>query len=520
MTADADSPGSEDPSHLLDGTRYRFIAELGSGAMGRVLEAEREGLGNRVVVKVLHGHLVARIDAAERARIHDRMRLEAQSLARLDHPNLLKVSDFGVTPAGLTYLVSERLYGRTLGAELKERKSIPVPEAIAIMRQVLSGLSVVHAAGLVHRDLKPDNIFLCGPAGGVRTVKVLDFGLAKVVAAGSDPRTPAPLLVPTDEGTALGTPRFISPEQARGRRDIDHRSDLYSLGAVLYAALTGRGPFDHTRTIYEMMVAHAKEEPAPPSEHATQSIPSELDLLILKALAKQPTDRFATADELSDKLAAIALKLSGNHPMGVVAPPVEGPRRWDSTESLETLFAKEKANKPWSAHPTIPMQARPATTPRGTIKLTPIAPPEPAAPSIPTPPGSNPGMANLPATPAPIPPPPPFLAPQSSLVAAPQSSLVAAPQSFPVVVPQSPPLIVPQAPVSAPSTWVRDKLMDATADEDLPMVPAPPPRGRAASAQDLTRKNRVNPIALLILAVGVLFLLGTIIALIVIRSRP
>lgn len=298
----------------LLGSRYRLLARLGRGGMGEVFEAEHVALKKRVVIKLLHAR------HGQKPQLLDRMRVEAQALALIRHPNLVEVTDFGHTADGRAYFVMERLFGRTLREELEARGALPVPEAITVARQLLAGLAAAHSAGLVHRDIKLENVFLCDPPGPPfptldngngadadadaearppsKTAKLLDFGLAKVVGAGQPDRAPAPLAFPTDEGVMLGTPRFFSPEQALGR-PVDARADLYSMGALLYAMLAGRAPFDHYTALYELAQAHAAEPPEPPSRFAPQPIPLELEGAILKALAKQPADRFQSAAELA-----------------------------------------------------------------------------------------------------------------------------------------------------------------------------------------------------------------------------
>ncbi|HRI67011.1 MAG TPA: serine/threonine-protein kinase, partial [Polyangium sp.] len=270
------------PATLLDGTPYRFIAPLGRGGMGDVVEAEHVALGKRVVVKLLQERHAHRPDYV------DRMRIEAQALAKISHPNLVQVTDFGQTAQGRTFLVMERLRGRNLREELEERKVLPVLEAMNIVRQSLQGLAAAHDAGIVHRDVKLENLFLCEPTGGShrRTVKVLDFGVAKVIGLTGE-NTPLPLAFPTAEGVAMGTPRYFSPEQARGR-EVDWRTDVYAAGIVLYTLITGRGPFDRHTTLLELTRAHAFEQPEPPSRIAGQFVPPELDAAVLKALAKEP----------------------------------------------------------------------------------------------------------------------------------------------------------------------------------------------------------------------------------------
>jgi serine/threonine-protein kinase len=237
---------------LLDGTNFRALGRLGHGSMGEVLEAEHVTLKRRVVVKLLLPVFDSDPGMA------DRLRLEAQAVATLaGHPNIVEVLDFGKTPAGRPYLVMERLDGRTLREELRARGPLPVAQAVALAKQLLRGLGAAHSAGLVHRDIKPDNLFLCEPgANGKQTLKILDFGIVKVAVG----RGPAPLALPTAEGMAIGTPRFLAPEQAQGR-PVDSRADLYAAGCVLFWMLTGRDPFQHHAGLFPLIHAHVRPSP-------------------------------------------------------------------------------------------------------------------------------------------------------------------------------------------------------------------------------------------------------------------
>jgi serine/threonine-protein kinase len=266
--------------------------------MGEVLEAVHIELGKRYAVKLLHSDLVGRADFA------DRMRIEAQALALVAHPNLVAVHDLGRTPDGRTYLVMDRLYGRTLAEELRARGALPAAEAIEYACQALAGLGAAHAAGIVHRDVKPANLFLCDCEGERRAVKVLDFGIAKVVLeTRGDVRGPAPLAFPTERGVVLGTPLFLAPEQAWGG-PVDARTDVYSMGAVLYRMITGRHPFEGGEQSVRTVVA-----PAPPSRWTSAEVPAVLDQAILRALSGRPEDRFASAGDFVSELEGIAVRL-------------------------------------------------------------------------------------------------------------------------------------------------------------------------------------------------------------------
>jgi serine/threonine-protein kinase len=278
--------------------------------MGMVLEAEHRELGKRVVVKVLRSEL-----AKEHRQVR-RLRLEARSLAKLDSPHVVTVIDLGQTASGATYVALELLRGRTLRAELRERPSgvMPVAEAIGWTRQVLAGLAAAHRLRMVHRDIKLDNLFLCDATEGQpRRVKILDFGIAK-------------WLDEATSGVLVGTPRYLSPEQALCR-PIDARSDIYSTGLVLYQLVAGRGPsrwgrsservppalarsapqtpLAHHTAAVDLVNAQLDEKPEPPSALAPQAIPSELDAVVLKAIEKAPDDRFQTAEAFAAALEAI-----------------------------------------------------------------------------------------------------------------------------------------------------------------------------------------------------------------------
>lgn len=295
------------PNHLapateadpLEGTPYRMVEKIGQGGMGIVLEAEHRALGKRVVVKLLHPEL-----AREKAHV-ERLRREARVLARVASPYLVAVSDLGQTADGATYLVMEHLHGRTLGRELKARGALPVLEAIRWTRQVLLGLAAAHRTGIIHRDVKLENIFLCDATEHEpRRLKLLDFGIAKVLKGGIDSSGGHQ---PTVEGTVLGSPRWLAPEQAMGEA-VDARADVYSAGLVLYSLVVGRGPYAHLDAIAAMGAA-LTEQPRPPSQCAPQPIPPALDDAIMMAIEKAPGLRFQSAEAFAAALDSIARAL-------------------------------------------------------------------------------------------------------------------------------------------------------------------------------------------------------------------
>jgi serine/threonine-protein kinase len=254
--------------------------------MGEVYAVVERFIGRQFALKVLHA------DFAATPQFIDRMRLEAQALGRLQHPNVVEVVDFWTARGGRPCIVMELLEGRTLAKEVLARRKLPPLEAVEWARQALDALDAAHTLGIVHRDLKPENLFLNEVAGYGRALKVLDFGLARVL--GQIHGAPQPLAVRTQTGALVGSPRFMSPEQSRGER-VDHRADLYSLGLVLYEMLAGRGPFDG-----------GAAEPAAPSIHAGGVVPPALDSLTLRAIRTEPDQRFQSAAELRRALDEVA----------------------------------------------------------------------------------------------------------------------------------------------------------------------------------------------------------------------
>jgi len=279
VTFESKSTGlsAEGMTSLLARTPYRPIRFLGRGGVGEVYVIEHEFLGRSFALKVLH----PRHDGE--STFADRMRVEAQVMGRLNHPNVVSVVDFWVASDGRPCVVMELLEGRTLNEELIERRRLPTVEALAIASQALTALGAAHALGVVHRDVKPENLFLHHAAGYGRVLKVLDFGIARVLPEGSS-RTPARSAISTATGAFVGTPRFMSPEAARGER-VDARADLFGLGLVLYVMLAGHSPFDA-----------GSAEPEPPSRYAGTSVPPELDALVLRSLEEAPERRFQTAE--------------------------------------------------------------------------------------------------------------------------------------------------------------------------------------------------------------------------------
>lgn len=279
---------------LFVGTRYRTIKPIAVGGMSEVYLVEHVNLGTYHAAKVLHRKF------AGNALLVDRLRVESQTLSRLGHPNIVECTDFGAIADGRPYIVMEYMTGGTLDEVLTKRGSLTAFEAVAHCGNLLGALGEAHALGVVHRDVKPENVFLATDSGGTPFVKLLDFGIARILPDAS-PEAPRAVDVPTEENVLVGTPRYMSPEGAQGMK-VDQRADLYAVGLLLYVMLTGKGPFDHIPRDTGVIVAHAFEEPKPPSAVARTAIPPELDRIVMKALSKEPERRYACASDFIDDL--------------------------------------------------------------------------------------------------------------------------------------------------------------------------------------------------------------------------
>lgn len=286
------APEAEDP--LLGtvlGDSYEVIRVIGEGGMGRVYEARHQRLVNkRFAIKVLHG------DLARQHEVVSRFLREAQATSVLSHINVVAVVDVNRAPDGRPYLVAELLEGISLADYFERLRTLSVPEAVNIARQLCAALAAAHERGIVHRDIKPENVFLVDQSGR-RTVKVLDFGISSV----SD--SAASL---TKTGIVMGTPAYMPPEQARGTR-VDHRADIYAVGAILYEAVTGKPPFEGLDMMATLAQVMSQEPPRPCTLNG--AIPPALEMTIQRAMAKSPDERHNTMLELDEELAAFELSL-------------------------------------------------------------------------------------------------------------------------------------------------------------------------------------------------------------------
>jgi serine/threonine protein kinase len=262
------------------GDAYTIEGEIGRGGMGVVYRARDERLKRRVAIKLLPPDLGFRDD------IRARFLREAETAARLLHPNIVPIYSVGESPDGLVYFVMGYVDGESVGDRLKRRGRLPAEEVRRILRETADALGAAHTIGIVHRDVKPDNVLLEGTRG---RVMVTDFGIAKALQSGG----PGTL---TATGVAIGTPHFMSPEQAAGDKEIDGRSDIYSLGIVGYLMLTGELPFQ-APTVPGILMKHIMED-APMVRDKRSDCPEDLEAIVMRSLEKEPEARWATADAL------------------------------------------------------------------------------------------------------------------------------------------------------------------------------------------------------------------------------
>ena len=351
--------------------KYGVKGIIGEGGMGAVYEAEHLQIGRMVALKVLHPVNARRSDAV--ARFHH----EARVAGSIGHPNICEIYDVGKLPEGSPYLVMERLYGETLADRILKEGALPFPDAIDITMQVLSALVAAHAKGVVHRDIKPENIFLSQRVGVAPVAKLLDFGISKV---GDDED-----LHLTRTGMVMGTPYYMAPEQARGDRTIDQRVDLYAVGVIIYESLTGRRPF--TAPNYNALLVHILSSTPKPMREIRPALPAGFDKIVEKALAKNREQRFQSAKEFLDALAALRDELQRSSAANTVAKPAERkksiPPRSDSPlpGSLEIPVVFTTGSGPYlpvSSGEIIAIET-------SEIEVEPVKP-APRAPSIPPPP--------------------------------------------------------------------------------------------------------------------------------------
>jgi serine/threonine protein kinase len=304
---------------------YAIRRMIGEGAMGRVYEARHTRLSSRrFAIKVLHAELTRQSEVVER------FLREAESTSVLQHPNIVGVLDVNQLPDGRPYLVAELLEGEQLGDYLDRKGKLSVDDAVKICRGICHALAAAHAKNIIHRDVKPDNVFLVG-RGAQRVVKVLDFGISRVNDAAT-----ANL---TKTGMVMGTPAYMPPEQARGAR-VDFRADIYAVGALLYEAVTGQRAFDDDDPVTTLASVLTRDPPRPTVLNS--ALPPGLELVIQRAMAKKPEERYRTMRELDRALAEFDRSAQGDDDIAALpesAPPPP-PRRRRSSQ-LRQLWTGE-----------------------------------------------------------------------------------------------------------------------------------------------------------------------------------
>lgn len=307
------------------GDRYRLVSVLGEGGMGTVYLAEHVAIGKQLAVKVLG------LEFSQQESYRIRFLREAQSISRIAHENVVEVTDFGVAPNGSLYLVMEYLQGEGLSETLDREGPLPWSRAKQIVLQVCRALHAAHEKGILHRDIKPENCFRIKRGSNRDFIKVLDFGLAKVVS--DDPGMETSL---TAVGGVIGTPEYMSPERVRGEK-LDERSDVYAVGVLLYEVCTGCVPFsgDHYTLVLDQQL-HAA--PVPPRQVTPSAdISPELEQVILRALEKDRDRRFPNIRSLAEALAAIPVLTSSSTGVPVHTPATVPPSNAKSREG--TLLA-------------------------------------------------------------------------------------------------------------------------------------------------------------------------------------
>ncbi len=356
--APTELPTERDDARLgeLIDNRYRLDAVIGSGGMGAVYRAYHVGLRRPVAVKILH------IELAADTEIRGRFEREAMAIGKIDHPNCISIFDVGTLPDGSLYLAVELLEGDTLTMLLEREVQLPVPRALHIVRQLLNGLEHVHSVGLVHRDLKPDNIVLVRNGDDVDFVKIIDFGIAKWVAGGivdGDVQL-------TQAGIAFGTPMYMSPEQAYGN-PADGRADLYAISVLAFEMLCGTPPF-FSDDKFEVLKMHTSS-PIPSIQErlgqGCQPVPYALEQMIARGLQKRPEDRFASAAEF---LAAIdeferSAQLTAALSNGAVQAPIDFAASREQQLALESNAIAATHGRALSAPFVMPYTGVPTSAP-------------------------------------------------------------------------------------------------------------------------------------------------------------
>jgi len=286
---------SSPPSVGLVAGKYQLVQMIGRGGMGSVWEARHASLGTRFAIKFIESEYA---DSQEARKRFDN---EAKAAATIQSKHAIQIYDHGVTDDGKPYIVMELLVGQPLDKRIEQYGALTLQDTATILQQVCRGLARAHERGIIHRDLKPENIFIVrDPEDGQEIAKVLDFGIAKLSNAPGQPG----LTSSTKTGAVLGTPFYMSPEQARGLRNVDHRTDIWSLGVIAFKCVTGRLPFDG-ESVGDLLVKICTS-PIPVPSHAVPGLPPDFDAVFMRALEREPERRYTSVSEFADGLVRAA----------------------------------------------------------------------------------------------------------------------------------------------------------------------------------------------------------------------
>jgi serine/threonine-protein kinase len=361
---------------------YRILQKIGTGGMGAVYLAEHPLIGKKVALKVIHREL------ANNKEVVQRFFQEAKAVTKIGNEHIIEIHDFGQTPEGDHFYIMEYLDGQTLASVLANERVLDVMRALHIGAQIAAALAAAHAAGVIHRDLKPDNIMLTTRLGDANFVVLLDFGLAKMFVGGGQSA------VKTAAGVLLGTPQYMSPEACESRGQLDHRTDIYATGILLFQMMTGMLPFDG-ETMGEVLVKQVTQLPPPPRGY-NPSIPPSVEQIVLRCLAKNVDARFPTMLALREALLDPEAYLRNSPPIAPARSLAPGESKVDAKTVMAYAAQEQRTRIGMSSGPqgAMPLPAPPPSLPGNAGAKTVVADPAMAQPQ----PRANPEMV------APVPP--------------------------------------------------------------------------------------------------------------------
>jgi len=327
---------------------YRIVSKIGTGGMGAVYLAEHPLIGKKVALKVIHR------DLANNKEVVQRFFQEAKAVNKIGSDHIVEIHDFGVTPEGDHFYIMEYLDGKTLAALLSRDHVLEIMRALHISAQIASALGAAHNAGVIHRDLKPDNVMLTTRLGDSDFVKLLDFGLAKMLAAG-------PGVIKTAAGVLLGTPQYMSPEACESRPGVDHRTDIYAVGILLFQMLCGQLPFDG-ESMGEVLVKQVTQLPPPPRA-LNPRVPPSVEQIVLRCLMKQPDARFPTMVALREALLDPEKYLAKSPPIAPARSLAPGASPVDAKTVMAYAADQNRTKIGSGTGPVLPLPAPAPTNP-------------------------------------------------------------------------------------------------------------------------------------------------------------